>query len=136
MIGKTLRLLAPALIPSWQFFKTVGPSPRIEVRGRRGSEVGPWTAARPRPGRVSPGQMLRRLVWNPDWNETLYLVTCAERLAETGDPQREREILSRISPPDPACEAMDLRLVFVELEGYQLQRFVAHQSGPHPVPLS
>jgi len=27
---RTLQLLLPALIPSWEFFKAVAPSPRIE----------------------------------------------------------------------------------------------------------
>lgn len=94
-----LRLLLPALIPSWRFFDTIAPSPRIEFALLdREEEAAPnWRAFRPHPNRLSFGAMLRRLFWNPLWNESLFLVTCAERLLEQPSSFRENEILRRVA---------------------------------------
>lgn len=78
------RLLLPALIPAWRFFDAIGPSPRLEWRWRdsRRRPLGPWHAFAPRPAALGPGQILRRLAWNPRWNEALYAMRCAERILE------------------------------------------------------
>lgn len=63
--------------------------------------------------------MLCRLVWNPLWNEALFLVSCAERIAENPTEHSITEIRRRISrdisdvrPATPGT-FMQFRLVFV-----------------------
>jgi hypothetical protein len=41
--------------------------------------------------------MLKRLVWNPVWNETLFVVRCAERWMEGEAPFPEVEIRRRLT---------------------------------------
>jgi len=36
------------------------------------------------------------MFWNPRWNETLYIASCADRLLGTPDPHCQQEILQRI----------------------------------------
>lgn len=93
------RLLLPALLPSWRFFDTVAPSPRIQfaVLDREDEPEPNWRAFRPHPDHLSLGAMTRRLFHNPRWNESLYMVTCAERLLEQPSQFREEEILRRIA---------------------------------------
>ncbi|MET3667317.1 hypothetical protein [Caulobacter sp. 1776] len=133
-----LQLLAPALIPSWNFFDVIAPSPRIEYALLRsvGDASGDWREFRPRPPRVSPIAMLTRLVWNPRWNETLFLASCAERLTETPTPHSEDEIFRRIAA-DLAAEPRDderpwlcFRLVFVSREDDALVSEVLFQPAP------
>ena len=68
---RTLKLLLPALVPSWRFFDTIAPSPRIEYALLRNAEEPPssddWREFRPRPARQSAIRMLGRLLWNPVW---------------------------------------------------------------------
>lgn len=96
---RSLSLLLPALVPSWRFFDTIGPSPRIEYALLSSPDDAPddWQEFRPRPQRVSLRSMLARLVWNPGWNETLFLVSCAERLADHPTAHSEDEIYRRIA---------------------------------------
>ena len=95
----TLKLLLPALFPSWRFFDVIAPSPRIQYAlFDSGSErITEWQEFRPRPVKVSPLKMLKRMVWNSAWNESLYLVSCAERLIEFPTRHSENEILTRIA---------------------------------------
>jgi len=37
---------------------------------------------RPRPEKLTSLQMLKRILWNPQWNESLFMVSCAERIIE------------------------------------------------------
>lgn len=136
---RLLRLYPPAIIPSWRFFKEVAPSPRIEIGLSRDVSVMParWTEARPRPAHVSPLRMLRRMLWNPRWNETLFLVSCAERIVDPDgmhDPARaEAEILRRLARDlGPGPGALRFRLVFVRREGERLVREVEHVSAAIP----
>jgi len=94
----TLKLLVPAVIPSWRFFDTIAPSPRIEFALLETAQQAPvsWQEFRPRSARLSVGSMLKRLLWNPRWNETLFLVSCAERLMSNPTEHSSREILNRI----------------------------------------
>lgn len=55
-----------------------------------------WQEFRPQPVRVSLLEGMRRLLWNPHWNEKLYINSCAERLFEDYSPMREQEIMRRI----------------------------------------
>lgn len=135
-LGRPLALLLPALIPSWNFFDVIAPSPRIEYRLAASAAEGPatWTAFRPRPERMSAPATLGRLFWNPRWNETLFLVSCAERLVNEPTAHSEDEIFGRIAADlqDHRDEAawLSFRLVFVSREGEAIEREVLFQSGP------
>ncbi len=94
-----LQLLLPALIPSWRFFEVIEASPRIEYALLPTSDLddaAEWREFRPRPQRLSVAALLGRLLWNPRWNETLFLVTCAERLMDAPTAHSEDEIFRRI----------------------------------------
>ena len=96
----TLKLLLPALIPSWNFFDVIAPSPRIEytLLNSQNESVTDWQEFRPRPEQLSFIQLLFRLLLNPRWNETLFMVSCAERILQnpTQYQHSENEILNRI----------------------------------------
>ena len=137
----TLRLLLPALIPSWRFFSAVAPSPRVEyaLLSRPGARARNWREFRPRPARLSLGQMLGRMLWNPVWNEQLFLVSCAERLMENPTAHSIDEIARRVSTGIPAAPAgqaepgyLQFRLVFVSREGAAILRDVEYLSEVRP----
>jgi len=128
---KTLQLLAPALIPSWNFFDVIAPSPRIEYAlAASPDDANPdWREFRPRPERVPLALMARRLIWNPRWNETLFVVSSAERLVDHPTAHSEDEIFRRIArdlsrqPDADALPAwLGFRLVFVAREGEAIVR--------------
>ncbi|WGW04445.1 hypothetical protein [Tropicibacter oceani] len=125
---RTLSLLLPALIPSWRFFKTVAPSPRVEYR----LDGGDWTECRHRPDSVSLGRMLRRMLWNPRWNEQLFLVSLSERLVAEPTQHSLDELnkrIARLSGAQPGAR-LQFRLVFVCREGAQIVKFVEYESTP------
>ena len=119
---RTLQLILPALIPSWNFFDVIAPSPRIEYAfcNAKGKLKTGWQAFRPRPQALSTMDMLRRLIWNPHWNETLFLNSCAERLSQGITPDHSvREILTRMKrdlSPNTKESHFKFRLVFVHRE--------------------
>ena len=100
LLLNTLKLLLPALIPSWNFFDVVAPSPRIEyaLLDLNNERVTEWSEFRPRAKQLSFLQIISRLFWNPEWNETLFMVSCAERILQntTQYQHSENEILNRI----------------------------------------
>lgn len=130
----TARLLAPALIPSWRFFKEVAPSPRIEYAVMPDANRIPteWTEARPRPAHLSFGAMLARMLWNPRWNETLFLVSCAERLVDAPTDHSVEEIRKRLARDLAADGVLRFRLVFVRREGTRIVKSVEYQSPAFP----
>ena len=139
---KTLNLLLPALIPSWNFFDVIAPSPRIEYVVLSGptDKNDDWQTFRPKPDHLSPLTMLGRMFWNPRWNESLFLVSCTERLTQDITPEHcEREILSRIRAELKSTDEVrdrdwfQFRLVFVELQDNTLTREVIYVSAPEPV---
>lgn len=134
MILRPFALLLPALIPSWNFFDVIAPSPRIEVaRLAAPDDKRDWHEFRPRPQRVSPVEMLSRLVWNPRWNETLFLVSCAERLIDHPTPHSEDEIFRRVAADliRPRGESwLVFRLVFVSRQGEAIEREVLFEAEP------
>lgn len=133
-----LKLLLPALIPSWNFFDVIAPSPRVEYARLRsiGDAAGEWKAFRPRPQRLSPLEMLTRLVWNPRWNESLFLVSCAERLGDDETVHSETEIFKRIAadvvrePQDAERPWLCFRVIFVSRVGEVLVDEVQYQPAP------
>lgn len=128
---RTLELVLPALIPSWAFFKDVAPSPRIEYWV---AEDGPfWREFQPRPMQVPIGKMIRRLIWNPRWNDQLFLVSCAERLVTDPTPHSVDEIKQRLATalrPTKGRRTVQFRLVFVSEACGTVSRDVEYESAP------
>lgn len=145
------KLLLPALFPSWRFFDVIGPSPRVEFSllrtddGESGAEHPAdhhpdWEEFRPRPERLSLGSMVRRMIWNPRWNESLYLVTCAERVIQNPSEHSSREISDRIRTElhrvGRAAEAFPFfrfRLVFMSRLGTEIRRDVVFESPVYAI---
>lgn len=133
---RTLQLILPALIPSWNFFDVIAPSPRIEYAfcDASGKLKSGWQAYRPRPAALSTLTMLRRLIWNPHWNETLFLNSCAERLSQGITPEHSvREILSRMTrdlSSNAKASHFRFRLVFVHREDDGLTEEEVYVSEP------
>lgn len=133
------KLLLPALIPSWNFFDVIAPAPRVEyaLLASPGDATGTWREFRPRPAHIPVATMVRRLLWNPRWNQSLFVMGCAERLVEDRTPAHsEAEIFKRIAaelvpqPQDPERPWLCFRLVFVSREGQALTEDVMFQPAP------
>lgn len=131
---RLISLLLPALIPSWRFFKSVAPSPRVEYRVIGGADAQDWVEDRPRPAELSIAAVLKRMLWNPDWNEQLFLVACAERMIEEPSQHSLTEILTRVARVLELKEGLlQIRLVFVSREGEALVKSVEYESDPVPI---
>ena len=132
---RSVQLLLPALIPSWEFFKAVAPSPRIEYWV---AEDGPfWREFQPRPAQLSPLVILRRMIWNPRWNDHLFLVSCAERLVTRPTEHSVDVIKSRLIKalaPNSSGRTVQFRLVFVSEAAGQKVRDIEYESAPFVVP--
>ena len=115
-----IKLLLPALIPSWRFFDSVGPSPRLEYAFPQRPDD--WREFRPRPAVLTLPGMMRRLFWNPERNESLYLTSCAERLLETPTAHSVGEIEARLAVLGP----VRWRLALVQRQGARLVKAVAY----------
>jgi hypothetical protein len=125
-------LVLPVLVPSWRFFKTVEPSPRVEWAPVGGP---PWQELLPRPDRLGPTGMLARLFWNPIGNERLFMVSCAERLMQSESAHSAAQIQARVRRAAQAVEgpndrAAQFRIVFVHRSQQGLQRDVLYTSHP------
>jgi hypothetical protein len=94
----TLQLILPVFFPSWRFFSGIDPSPRVQYALLASEREKPtvWKTFRSLQHRISIWQAMQRLFWNPKWNETLYINSCAERLFDGYSPMREHEIMRRI----------------------------------------
>jgi len=134
---QTIKLLLPALIPSWDFFESIAPSPRIQfslLNSEKQTDKH-WAEFRPRPQYVSLIKMLKRMLWNPWWNESLFLVSCAERIVGNSSPElilhSEQEIFKRIKNDllqkhqSLTASHFQFRLVFVQRQGKELKEEVA-----------
>lgn len=142
---RTILLILPILIPSWRFFKSIEPSPRVQWGLTSADTVTPinWQEFRPRPAYLSPFQIFRRLFWNPAWNESLFLVSCAERLQENPTEHSINEIRQRIlreiaqmpaSATNPSTAKMlQFRLLFVHRDGAQLTKEILFTSDQFPL---
>lgn len=137
---KTLPLILPVLIPSWRFFKAIEPSPRVQwaLLTGNGDLTGKWQEFRPRPMAITPFQMLCRLFWNPAWNDALFVVSCAERIALNPTAHSIAEIRRRIlsdieqMPIDSTGKLMQFRLVFVQCDETGLSQDVLFLSEAVP----
>lgn len=117
----------------------IAPAPRVEyaLLASPGDTEGTWREFRPRPEHVSAATLLKRLFWNPRWNQTLFVMSCAERLAEDRTPEHsEAELYKRIAADlalearDPARPWLCFRLVFVSRDGEALTEEVMVQPAP------
>jgi hypothetical protein len=135
---RTLALLLPALAPSWRFFARVVYSPRVEfaVLGSADDTPRVWREFRPRPAHLPLHAMLRRLVWNPRWNESLFLVSCCERFLDRGAQRNIDEILARIaddlrragSAGAAPAHSIQVRIVLLSREGDRILRAEVYRS--------
>ena len=134
------RYLLPVLIPSWRFFDFIAPSPRIEfaVIAQLDDPTTRWQEFRPRPVQLPVAAMLRRLLWNPIWNESLFIVSCAEKLLDEPSIRREVELLTRIAATVARGETGDkvtgatylrFRIVVLKREDEQISRRVGFVSS-------
>jgi len=131
------KLLLPALFPSWRFFAVISPSPRVQyaLLSKIDEIATEWTEFRPRPARLSFLQILARLFWNPIWNESLFLVSCAERILENPTSHSEVEIITRIIAElknNSGCHQLpthiQFRLLVVHRHGSTLQQEICFRS--------
>jgi len=136
-----LQYLLPALIPSWRFFDYIAPSPRIEfaLQARPDDPLANWREFRQHPAHVSSVSMLRSLLWNPRWNESLYMVSCAERIIDEPSAMLENELMLRIAnaiqrgevPYDFARPAfLRIRIVVLQRKAGQITQQVMFVSAP------
>lgn len=139
-----LRLLLPAMIPSWRFFDAVSASPRLDYALLSAPDA--WQEFRPRPAVLSMGTMLRRLLWNAPWNESLFLVSLAERLMSTSATAEtaahsQRELLMRVARDldrHGRCardDHLQIRLRFVSRagSGEEVGSEIVYLSSPWPI---
>ena len=86
-----------------------------------------WREFRPRPQSLSLPAMVGRMFWNADWNESLYLVSLAERITTQSTSHSvdevfrriENEIVQTISAKE-RLRFLRFRLVFVYRDKDQL----------------
>jgi len=141
-----LKLLLPAVIPSWRFFDVIAPSPRIQFAllnsaNAPSDDHHEWREFRPRPAHLSFLQMLGRMFWNPERNESLFLVSCAERIVQQPTQHSEDEILKRIiaeiksnhSGLTEKITHLQFRLLLVQRQDSQLQQQVVFHSRIQPL---
>lgn len=137
----TLSLILPVLIPSWRFFKSIEPSPRVQwaLCPIDADIVEDWHEFRPRPMNVTPLQMLGRLFWNPARNDALFLVSLAERIAQSPTAHSIDEINRRLRKDmavmgiGTAHKMMRFRLVFISRGETGLSEEVLFVSDPAPI---
>jgi hypothetical protein len=127
-ILNSLRLLLPAIVPSWRFFDESDRENRAET----------WIEFRPKPAVIAPIEFFNRLFWNPVRNEDLFLISCAERLLAYQSAHSQREIFARLQQAllrrgdlPPEISSLRFRLILVERQGDHLVRSVAYQSPLH-----
>ena len=91
---KTLKLILPVIVPSWNFFDDITASPRLEVTILNSSQDKgeDWQAFYQKPRSLNTLESIKRLFWNPQWNQSLWGVSCAEQFIMTEDENRRIEI--------------------------------------------
>ncbi|WP_148087098.1 hypothetical protein [Pacificibacter maritimus] len=99
-----------------------------------------WQEFRPRATQLTSSAVIKRLLWNPHWNETLFLVTCAERLISAPSQHSIDEINTRLlrqltatpRPPAPS-QYLYFRLAFWERQGIELTKTIEYVSEGTPI---
>lgn len=138
---KSALLVLPVLVPSWRFFKSIEPSPRVQWTLLPDPNAQPrqWLDLNPSAPALSLRSMVMRLFWNPHWNDALFVVSCAERINQQPTEHSVSEIRLRIlrelhtTSQDIAGKFIQFRLVFVRREGAELQREIVFISDVAPV---
>ena len=135
---QALKLLLPALIPSWNFFDVIADSPRIEymLLNAPDEAAGAWLEFRPCPERLSIRAMMRQLFWNARWNETLFVVSCAERVLAEPTAHSQDEIFRRIAADledVPAATWLRFRIVLLSEREATIVREIAFISDARRV---
>ncbi|MFX4223930.1 MAG: hypothetical protein ACMVO3_25000 [Thalassobaculum sp.] len=136
----SVRLLLPALFPSWRFFDVIGPSPRIEVAllGRPDDAGSDWREVRPRAERLGIAGYLRAFFFNPRWNETLFLTTCAEGVIRDESDHTVREIRDRLRADvnrpgaGPSAPWFRFRIALLSRHEGRIRRDVVFTSPAYP----
>lgn len=136
----SIRLLLPALFPSWRFFDVIGPSPRIELAllDTPDDASVAWREIRPRTDRLGAAGYLRTFFFNPRWNETLFLVTCAEGVIRDESDHTVREIRDRLradlhrSAGGPAKPWFRFRIALLSRDAGRVRRDVVFTSPAYP----
>jgi len=140
-----LKLLIPALVPSWNFFDVITPSPRIQfaLYGLNDEITIEWQEYRHRPTHLTLFQMIGRMLWNAKWNESMFIIGCAERLMVNPTLHSENEILNRmINDFTNKTSDIDLnnathlqfRLLVVERQGSELHQNITYYSRIKKLP--
>ena len=132
-----IKLLLPALLPSWNFFDVIVPSPRIQISllKDQNQPATEWSEFRPRCKELSLPKMFAHMIWNARWNESLFMVSCAERLMEYPTQHSEEEIFKRIIKEITSNKTLSdiryvkFRLVFIRREGEKLVEEVQYESS-------
>jgi hypothetical protein len=93
-----LSLILPIFFPSWRFFSSIGPSPRFLLAFLSAENDSPkiWQDLKVRPAKMTLLKCVANLFWNAQWNNILYLNTCAEHLLDEYSLERENEIMLRL----------------------------------------
>ena len=128
----------PALIPSWRFFDIIAPSPRIEyaLLENASDQANTWKEFRPRPQKLPSWSFIYRLFFNAHWNESLFLMSCAERLIQNPSAHSENEIFTRLmDTPDIQAQSqthIQFRLIFLSKEPSE-ERLNTHLAYTSPI---
>jgi len=138
-IIQSLKLFLPAIFPSWNFFDIISPSPRIEYAlfSAEDKEALNWVRFRPRENEFSYSNLLKTLFWNSKWNESLFLVSCAERIIDKYTPHSENEIFKRIEKELMQTDSIEennflqFRLVFIQRNKDKLEKEILFTSLKH-----
>lgn len=140
-MANMLQWLLPALLPSWRFFDRIGAAPRLEWARTTEDAAPHWQVFRPQPARRPFAEVALSLVWAPRRNETLFLLSCAERLLESPEPARERVLLSMMLDLAQAGELagsahesrLHLRIMVTERDGDAITEREAWRAAPQPL---
>lgn len=121
-----MNLLLSVFISPWQFFKESVPSPRVEfvLLDSLDDQSSDWQEFCLRPKSMSFLELIKTLFFNPTWNESVYVMDCAERLIVDPCDDDEKEIMQRIKKSLELKDGsyIQFRLVFVTKYGHLLQR--------------
>ena len=138
----TLKLLLPAMIPSWNFFDVIAASPRVEYALLQSCDETErkWREFLPRPNHLSVGAMAARLFWNAQWNEALFVLSCAERLMDGGADHIQEEIFRRIAvnsiKEDTSGTWLSFRIILLSEQEGSIERKVCFVSDPRRVAIT
>ena len=141
LIQKTGVLILPILFPSWRFFKSIDASPRIQWAGYNPTQADhpEWAELSPRPQSRSLWEIVRSLVFNPERNEALYLVSCAERIADSPTSHFVAQIEERVRcyvsgrSGDLCVAQARFRLVFIEIRDERYFEEIVFTSDPFDI---